>query len=32
IAIMSWMTAACMLTYGAYRVLKGDNETQQLGE
>ena len=32
IAIMSWITAACMLTYGAYRVLKGNNKTQQFGE
>jgi TRAP-type C4-dicarboxylate transport system permease small subunit len=32
IAIMSWVTAACMLTYGAYRVLKGQNETHQFGE
>jgi TRAP-type C4-dicarboxylate transport system permease small subunit len=32
IAIMSWITAACMLTYGAYRVLKGNNVSQQFGE
>ncbi|RDL45647.1 TRAP transporter small permease [Marinomonas piezotolerans] len=32
IAIMSWITAACMLTYGAYRVLKGGKETTQFGE
>ncbi|MBJ7539618.1 TRAP transporter small permease [Marinomonas transparens] len=32
IALMSWVTAACMLTYGAYRVLKEKNESQQLGE
>lgn len=32
IAIMSWMTAACMLSYGAYRVLKGQNENHQFGE
>lgn len=32
IAIMSWLTAACMLTYGAYRVIKGDNQSQQYGD
>ncbi|MDP5055581.1 MAG: TRAP transporter small permease [Marinomonas hwangdonensis] len=32
IAIMSWLTAACMLTYGAYRVLKGEHQSQQLGD
>ena len=32
IAIMSWITAACMLTYGAYRVLKDDTESQPLGD
>jgi TRAP-type C4-dicarboxylate transport system permease small subunit len=32
IAIMSWVTAACMLTYGAYRVLKESPVTQTVGE
>ncbi|GAB3480299.1 hypothetical protein GCM10027340_11100 [Marinomonas epiphytica] len=32
IAFMSWLTAACMITYGAYRVLKGHDTTQQLGD
>jgi TRAP-type C4-dicarboxylate transport system permease small subunit len=33
IAIMSWLTAACMLTYGAYRVIKNKNDVStQVGE
>ncbi|TYL47693.1 TRAP transporter small permease [Marinomonas sp. IMCC 4694] len=33
IAVMSWLTAACMLTYGAYRVLTNKNDvSQSVGE
>lgn len=32
IAVMSWVTAACMLTYGAYRVITDKNVSQQVGE
>ncbi|GAA0238954.1 TRAP transporter small permease [Marinomonas primoryensis] len=33
IAFMSWLTAACMLTYGAYRVLTNKNDlSSQVGE
>ncbi len=32
IALMSWLTAACMLTYGAYCVLKNKNVSQSVGE
>ncbi|KZN15344.1 TRAP transporter small permease [Marinomonas sp. TW1] len=32
IALMSWLTAACMLTYGAYVVLKNKNVSSSVGE
>jgi TRAP-type C4-dicarboxylate transport system permease small subunit len=32
IAVMSWVTAACMLTYGAYRVFTDKNVSQSVGE
>jgi len=32
IAVMSWITAAGMLTYGAYRIITDKNVSQQVGE
>lgn len=32
IAVMSWVTAACMLTYGAYRVYRGAPQSSSVGE